>query len=94
MEKNVFEAIRAGEFENKLPYGTRTKSGINDDERVAFHKEDNRLEEEFKTRALKQFGLFGHPKAEKAFAMAWDRGHSAGFNSVAIELSELAEILL
>ena len=52
------------------------------------------MEKQFKTDALKEVGLAGHPKAEAAWSMAWDRGHSHGMQEVFHELEELADHLL
>ena len=60
----------------------------------AYNAESRRLEDLFKRDALDDVGLFGHPKAEKAFNMAWDRGHSAGYSEVYSELQDLAELLV
>jgi len=51
----------------------------------------SRLREAFKNDALEDLGLLNHPKADKIFAMAWDRGHSS-FHEVYGELKSLAEI--
>ena len=57
-------------------------------------KESHRLDAAFKADAIKECGLEGHPKADKAFSMAWDRGHSAGLPEVYMNLEELADLLL
>ena len=48
----------------------------------------------FEEDAIKYVGLEGHPKADKAFSMAYDRGHSEGHSMVLEELKRLAELLL
>lgn len=50
--------------------------------------------ENFAEDAIEYCGLKGHPKADKAFAMAYDRGHSSGYYEVLQELESLAELLL
>ena len=50
--------------------------------------------ERFKTDVLKEYGLEGHPKADKVFAMAWEEGHSAGYSEVAMWVEQLAELVL
>jgi len=49
--------------------------------------------ENFAEDAIDYCGLKGHPKADKAFAMAY-RGHSSGYYEVLQELESLAELLL
>lgn len=53
-----------------------------------------RFSEAFKKEALKELGLENHPKAEKVFDLAWERGHSQGYTEVYLELQELADLLL
>lgn len=53
-----------------------------------------RLEELFKHDALVQVRLADHPKREKAYAMAWEEGHSYGLYEVYLNLEKLAELLL
>lgn len=40
-----------------------------------------------------QEGLGGHPKADKLWIIAWDRGHSSGYADVISVYEELAELL-
>lgn len=53
----------------------------------------NRVNETFKTDLLAALGLNNHPKANKVYGMAWDRGHSSGYAQVAYESQELSELL-
>lgn len=39
------------------------------------------------------FGLKRHPKADKVWEMAWERGHSTGVMPVIDEYGDLAELL-
>jgi len=59
-----------------------------------YNEQTDRLEELFKADALEECGLTGHTKADKAYSMAWERGHSDGLMHVYYELEELAELLL
>jgi hypothetical protein len=51
------------------------------------------LEKEFKRDLFDQHGVTGHPKAERAFQLAWDYGHSSGFQEVANYFDDLADLL-
>lgn len=62
--------------------------------RNAYGEESARLDEEFKKDALEEAGITGNPKADKAYSLAWDRGHSCGYSEVFNELLDLAELLL
>jgi hypothetical protein len=53
----------------------------------------NLLEAEFKADLFDEHGVTGHPKANRAFDLAWDRGHSAGYQEVANYFDDLADLL-
>jgi hypothetical protein len=61
---------------------------------LAYLKERAQLDDLFKIDALAEVGLAKHPKAERAFKMAWTRGHRQGYSAVLEELQELATLLL
>lgn len=48
----------------------------------------------FRHDALEYVGLTNYPKADKVFAQAWDRGHSAGKHQVVSILEDLAELIV
>ena len=52
------------------------------------------LEQRFKTDCLEAAGLIKHPKADKAWATAWSKGHSNGREDILFELLDIAELLL
>lgn len=60
----------------------------------AYDEEYRRLYFLFKKDALNDVGLIDHPKAEKVFSLAWEKGHSGGLNDVYCELGELADLLI
>ena len=50
--------------------------------------------EEFKYACFHDVGLeYGTAPSEKAFEMAWSRGHSSGLHEVYYNLEELTELL-
>jgi hypothetical protein len=59
----------------------------------AYRAEQIRLNEEFKADALHDVGLTGHPKADKAYALAWEHGHSGGLSEVLVYLVDFAELV-
>jgi len=80
-------------YESKLPFPNG--NSLEDIQaRKDYCADEARLTEEFRQEALEDVGLKGHPKADKAFAMAWERGHANGLHEVFCELQGLAEILL
>ncbi len=62
--------------------------------RDAYDKESMQLHNEFKVDAIANAGLTGHPKADKAFEMAWDDCHDMGKYEVSERLIEYANLLL
>jgi predicted nucleic acid-binding protein len=51
------------------------------------------MEAQFKADVLEENGLTGHPKADKVFEMAWERGDK-NFSDVAFYVADLAELVL
>ena len=86
-DKSLWQRVQDDEFKSKLPFS------VDKVVRAAHSADCRRLEGEFRKAALEEVGLTGHPKADKAYALAWLRGHSAGFCEVLSELDELAELL-
>jgi hypothetical protein len=50
--------------------------------------------EEFRTDAIKDAGLEGHPKAEYAYVLAWRGGWEGGPLEVMAHLRDIAKMLL
>ena len=71
------------------------------DEGIANYKEamrnyrddHNRLQNLFRYVAIVDCGLKDNPKADKAYSMAWDRGHSSGYYEVLQNLEDLSELI-
>lgn len=61
--------------------------------RKAFKDEETRLYNEFVQDAFEECGVTGHPKADKAMSIAWERVHSEGYASVYEFFEELSELL-
>jgi len=61
---------------------------------LQWKNEKERLHNLFKEDALRDVGLEGHPRADKAFQLAWREGHSDGFFEVHDWLLDLAELLI
>jgi hypothetical protein len=59
-----------------------------------YRKESLLIQYQFEREAIEEAGLAGHPKAEKVFAKAWERGHSSGYEEVFNVLEDLAELVL
>jgi hypothetical protein len=61
--------------------------------RKDWQDEESRLFKEFSLDAMKELGLTEHPKASRAFGMAWSHGHSGGLGLVYDRLADYAELL-
>jgi hypothetical protein len=61
--------------------------------RKAWHEEEGRLYNLFKEGLFYTFEIEHNEKAEKAFSIAWDRGHANGYYEVYQEFQDLAELL-
>lgn len=48
---------------------------------------------DFKTNLEREHGLTGHPKADLLWRLAWEDGHSGGWDDIASVYSEFAELL-
>jgi hypothetical protein len=51
------------------------------------------LLEEFKADLFEEFGVTGNPKADKAYHIAWEHGHSSGFSEIYNFFSDLVELI-
>ena len=59
-----------------------------------YRNEQSKQNDLFRRDALEYCDLADHPKADRAFGYAWDRGHSSGLYEVVQYLEEIAGILL
>ncbi len=82
-------------YKNKKPWPKYSdKSDRAKKMREEHKREDSRIYNLFEKDSLEELGLTKHKKADLAFQLAWDRGHSYGYEEVFIELSNLSELLL
>lgn len=63
------------------------------EQRTKWNVENARLHNEFKEDIFEEFGFQDHPKRERVFELAWDRGHSSGFSEVYLVFEELVELI-
>lgn len=47
----------------------------------------------FKTDLFKEFGVTDNPKREKAFSIAWERGHASGYYEVELCFMNIVELI-
>ena len=58
-----------------------------------YYEEESRCYNQFKQDLFEEYNVTNNPRAEKCFSMAWERGHSSGYESVANEFGELVELI-
>jgi hypothetical protein len=103
--KSFEDKLRDNDYTSKLPWPHVVKHATRPNrvvlirgdlaraQRQACNEDQARLEAEFKADMFAHYGVTGHPKAQRAYEIAWSHGHSAGFAEVDIYFSELAELL-
>lgn len=52
------------------------------------------MDEEFKLALFKEYGVQNHPKREKMYSVAYEKGHSNGYSSIESEFSTLVEVVV
>ena len=63
------------------------------EKKKAFYSVERKLHELLKEECLKECGIADHPNADKAWSIAYQRGHSEGFEAVLYELEELSPLM-
>lgn len=58
-----------------------------------YRKGENDSYLKFKEDLFKEYGVSDNPKLEKAFDMAWDRGHPSGYRDVVYYFDELVDLI-
>lgn len=67
---------------------------INKNETNKHYREElAKVEEEFKLALFEEYRMENNPKREKMFSIAWEKGHSDGYNGVESEFSTLVELM-
>ena len=59
-----------------------------------YHKEESKLHEEFRRDLFEEFGVTDHPKADKMYGYAWEKGHAYGFSEVYSYFSDIVELVV
>jgi hypothetical protein len=87
----VSEKIAAGAYETPpINYARTTRALARD----AYNADVNQKMAQFKADLEAEYGMVGHPKADKLYAKAWDMGHSSGLNEVMYYYDDLSELVI
>ena len=93
---SVRDNIRSGKYTNNLPFEPFRTAGMTDLQRArraAYKANDEALLAKFKYDLLAEHGLLEHPKADRAYALAWDEGHSSGLEEIVNYFEGYADLL-
>lgn len=58
-----------------------------------YRRVSRQREAEFKADLFEEYDVTGHPKADRAFALAWEEGHANGFYEVESFFSRLVLLI-
>jgi hypothetical protein len=83
---------RALSFTGMLVEKTVNEAGLKA-QRVAYGAEQSRLAQEFRADLLEDYGVTDHPKASLCFGIAYDYGHSSGFQEIASYFDTLVDLI-
>lgn len=61
--------------------------------RAAYQEGEAERLRQFKVDLFAAYGVTGHPKAERAFSLAWELGHSAGLHETETFFSDLVDLI-
>lgn len=59
----------------------------------AYREDQAKLENDFRRDLIAEFGMTGHPMADKVYGKAWEHGHSSGLSSVYFWFDEFMEVV-
>lgn len=62
-------------------------------EKEIYYARETEIYEDFKKCLFEQFDVVDNPKRDTCFFIAWEHGHSSGFNEVYCYFSEIVELI-
>jgi hypothetical protein len=91
--EDQYNEVKVAEYAKELKKYKDETPAYNE-ARAKYSNETCRLEEIFRSDALKEVGLEGHECADRAYSYAWEQGHSCGYSEVFNYLLDIAEVIL
>jgi len=85
-------AAQARAFADELDVYTKLKEEW-DAQREVYNQRQAEIEEEFYNDLCEDLGITGHPKAGKLFSIAWEKGHSSGYQEVYVVACDLVDLI-
>jgi TPR repeat protein len=92
----MYENIKAGKYANKVLWPIRDSyASLADFNKAKKEYRAGEMEAKalFKKDLLEGYGVQNHSKADKAYQIAWEHGHSSGYYEVVNYFEELVELL-
>lgn len=83
--EELFQKIEKGDY--------RAPDGTYDRNRDEYRRLNAEGREAFKADLFEHLGITGHPKAEELWRLAWEEGHSSGYNEVLGYAQEFVDLL-
>jgi hypothetical protein len=62
--------------------------------RHKYNEDSAKIDQEFKLTLFKEYGVENHPKREKVFSMAWEKGYASGYSEIELNFEELVELIV
>ena len=91
---NIFDKLRIGVYNNKSPYPKVLFHTLQDRKSYKEYRDETfNLQDKFKEDLFVEYKVENNPKRELLYSKAWQRGHSAGLNEVALHFSDLVELI-
>jgi hypothetical protein len=91
------ERVEAEGYMSKLPWPSGPVRGRGSqktmEQRNAYREDSGRLHAEFKRDLFAYFHVTQHRNVERAFEIAWSRGHADGHGAVMFAFAELVDLL-
>lgn len=75
---------------NKFPWVRKSDDPIG---YAQYQQEEARIAEQFYEDFKEELDIVGNPKADKLFSIAWDMGHSSGYENVVSVAWDLVELI-
>ena len=90
--------VKRSDYKNNAEYGKALDiyEKQDDEWRTAlanYHIAENETCDRFRKHLIGYFKLENHPKVDKMYELAWDRGHASGLYDVTLEFETLADLI-
>jgi len=67
---------------------------LKNDARRKYRLKMLKINEDFQDALFEEYDVKNHPKREKMYSKAWERGHSSGYSQIESEFAEIVELMV